>query len=103
VARQTCQVCGRRRTPATMKQHHVVPTEVTEEAGIAESQTLQMCADCHQEAHHWYQTKVARTTYDPGTKRFRPRTGLELVREYHATFSSFLNYKAEQRHQASRR
>ena len=96
MTRQACQVCGRCGKPDDMVQHHIVPVEVTAEAGIPESQTTRLCVNCHREAHSWYRTKVALTTYDPGTKRFRPRSGPELVREYHSAFSSFLNYKAEQ-------
>ena len=81
-----------------MEQHHVVPTEVTASTGIPESQTLWLCANCHHEVHSWYRSKVARTTYDPNIKRFRPRSDLELVREYQAVFNNYLKYKAEQGH-----
>lgn len=98
MARQTCQICGRHSKPDTMEQHHVVPTEVTAPTGIPESQTLWLCANCHREVHSWYRSKVARTTYDLTTKRFRPRSDPELVREYQAVFNSYLKYKAEQSH-----
>ena len=103
MSRQACQVCGRHGKPDTMVQHHIVPTEVAAEAGIPESQTLLLCANCHREVHSWYRIKVAQTTYDPGTKRFRPRSGDELAREYDSAFSSFLNYKTEQRQRPTRR
>lgn len=98
MARQTCQICGHRNTPDTMEQHHVVPTEVTAPTDIPESQTLRLCANCHREVHSWYRSKVAQTTYDLNIKRFRPRSDLELVREYQAVFNNYLKYKAEQDH-----
>lgn len=86
-----------------MAQHHIVPVEVTAEAGIPESQTFRLCTNCRQEVHSWYRTKVAQTTYDADTRRFRPRSGLELVREYHSAFSSFLNYKTDQHQRTAQR
>jgi 5-methylcytosine-specific restriction endonuclease McrA len=98
VARQACQICGQHSKPDNMEQHHIVPTEVTAPSGIPASQILSVCANCHHEVHSWYRSKVARTTYDLNLKRFRPRSDLELVREYQAAFDSFLKYKAEQGH-----
>jgi len=93
VAMKACQVCGYSGTPGGMELHHIVPVEVSEQAGIPESQTFWLCPSCHREVHSWYNSKVARSTYDLKDKRFRPMSSLELVREYTATFSSFLNYK----------
>jgi len=93
VAIKVCQVCGYSDNPDALEQHHVVPDDVTTQAGIPESQTFWLCTNCHREIHSWYQSKVPRSTYDLKNKRFRSMSGLELVREYQATFSSFLNYK----------
>lgn len=93
MAKMTCQVCGRRFDSANLVNHHVVPVEVTTDAGIPESQILQLCADCHHEAHTWYTAKIRRREYDTQTKRFRQKSYLEMVKEYQTAFSSFAKYK----------
>lgn len=90
---RVCQFCRYDDTPDIIEQHHIVPTDVSAQAGIPESQTIWLCPNCHREVHSWYRSRVARSTYDQTNKRFRPMSGLELVREYQAVFNSFLKYK----------
>jgi len=80
-----------------MLQHRIVPTEVAAETGIDEPEVICLCTECHRLVRSWYHTRVSRTTYDPGTKHFRPRSAHELAQEYRAAFSSFLDYMARQR------
>jgi len=94
VAKETCKVCNSVVDPDTMEKHHIVPRDVTDEAGIPESQTVRLCTDCHEEVHTWYTARVRHTEYDPDTKRFRTKSSLEMVREYQAAFSAFVNYKS---------
>ena len=93
----TCELCGCRIRLGAVEQHHVVPTNITEQAGMPESQILILCGNCHREAHTWYSTKVADMTYDSKTKLFRAKSCLEMVKEYQSVFSSFAKYKKEQR------
>jgi hypothetical protein len=85
-----------------MEWHHIVPVDVTQSAGVAESQTLRLCGDCHREAHSWYMAKVHHSEYDVGLRRFRSKSFLEMVREYQAAFSSFASYKDAIRRQRRR-
>ena len=102
MAKETCQLCGRRHDPKTMVEHHIVPTQVTAEGGIPESQSLRLCANCHQEVHTWYVAKVRHTEYDPDSRRFRNKSSLEMVREYQMAFSNFVNYRRAQRKRSRR-
>ncbi len=99
----TCQVCEYRRNSEQMETHHIVPTEVSEEGGIAESQTIELCDECHRDAHSWYRGRVPRSKYDEGTKRFIAKSALEMVGEYQTAFDSFVAFKAAQRPRAGRR
>ena len=103
MARVTCQVCGYRRKSEETETHHIVPTEVSEEGGIAESQTVKLCDDCHRDAHSWYRGRVARSAYDGDTKRFVAKSALEMVREYQIAFEAFVAFKTAQRPRARRR
>lgn len=103
MARVTCQVCGYQRKSEQMETHHIVPTEVSEEGGIAESQTVELCDGCHRDAHSWYRGRVPRSRYDEDTKRFIAKSALEMVREYQTAFDSFVGFKAGQRPGARRR
>jgi len=85
-----------------MEKHHIVPVGVTTEAGIPESQSLRLCADCHREVHTWYTAKVRRTEYDADTRRFRNKSYLEMVQEYQAAFSGFADYKSKRRKRTRR-
>jgi hypothetical protein len=85
-----------------MADHHIVPTEVTTDAGIPESQTVRLCQSCHAEAHSWYLARVRHTEYDAGSKRFRTKSYLEMVPEYQAAFSDLVRHK-EDRSAAARR
>jgi 5-methylcytosine-specific restriction endonuclease McrA len=93
VAKETCKVCNNVVDPDDMEKHHIVPKNVTDEAGIPESQAVRLCSDCHEAVHNWYTARVHHTEYDPDTKRFRAKSSLEMVREYQAAFTAFVNYK----------
>jgi 5-methylcytosine-specific restriction endonuclease McrA len=97
LAKETCKVCNSVVDAGTLEKHHIVPRDVTDEAGIPESQTVRLCADCHEEVHAWYTARVRHTEYDADSKRFRTKSSLEMVREYQAAFSAFVNYKGTQR------
>ena len=96
MATQTCKICNNVVDPDTMEEHHIVPSEVTDEAGMPESQKIKLCAGCHQEVHDWYTARVRHTEYDPDTRRFRNKSYLEMVNEYQSAFNAFVNYKSTQ-------
>ena len=97
MSKVTCQVCGYRRNSEQMETHHIVPTEVSEEGGIAESQTVELCDECHRDAHSWYRGRVPRSRYDEDTKRFIAKSALEMVREYQTAFDSYVAFKTAKR------
>ena len=103
MAKVTCQICGQRRNSEQIETHHIVPTEISEEGGTAESQTVELCDECHRDAHSWYRGRVARTAYDEDTKHFNAKSPLEMVREYQTAFDSFVAFKAGQRSRVRRR
>ena len=88
-----CEICGNRIEPGYIERHHVVPTHITEKAGLSELPILRLCRNCHREVHTWYSAKVSGMTYDPGTKRFRTKPWLEMVKEYEYAFNSFMEGK----------
>ena len=94
---KTCQLCGYEDELGSIKKYHVVPQEITEQAGIQESRMARLCPNCQQELHKWYSTKVANMTYDTRMKRFRPKSPLEMVKEYETAFAIFSKYKGEQK------
>ena len=93
MANEKCQVCKNRVEPEDMEKHHIVPKNQTDDAGIPESQTILMCANCHQEVHSWYTARVRHTEYDSDARRFRTKSSLEMVSEYQTVFSDFVKYK----------
>ena len=92
-----CEVCGGKSDPGAMESHHIVPKEVTEEAGIQDSQSLSLCRNCHREVHTWYSANVTDTVYDSRTKRFKQKSSLEMVKGYLSAFNSFVKRKNEQK------
>ena len=93
--RESCEVCGYRSQLGAIEKHHILPTEVTEEAGVPASQTLRLCSNCHREVHTWYSIKVMNMVYDSAAKQIRDRSSLEMVKEYQAAFNSFVKHKNE--------
>jgi len=92
-----CEVCGCKSDLRTMESHHIVPIEVTAEAGISESQSLSLCCNCNREVHTWYSANVTDITYDSKIKRFRKKSSLEMVKEYQSAFNGFVKHKDEQK------
>ncbi len=92
MAGQPCELCNRRVKAGAMTDHHIVPAEVTTDAGIPESQTVRLCEACHAEVHSWYLSRVRHTEYDMGAKRFRTKSYLEMVPEYQAAFSDLVRH-----------
>ena len=89
---ETCELCGYRGRPATTEIHHIVPKELTEQAGMRESQSVRLCCNCHREVHVWYKAKVSDVVYSARTKEFRAKSWLEMVKEYQSAFNSFVKY-----------
>ena len=91
--KENCEICGRRIELGTIERHHVVPTEVTEQAGLPESETLRSCSNCYQEVCAWYSAKVSGVVYDTGSQRFERKSQLEMIKEYESAFNNFMKYK----------
>ena len=98
--KETCDICGREIRTGTVVVHHIVPKEVTQEAGIADSGTVILCLNCQDEVHTWYSKAVFNVTYNAGTKRFIPKSAAEMVKEYEATYAAFIKYKSRLRRRA---
>ena len=96
MAKETCKVCNNVVDPDAIEVHHIVPRDVTNDAGIPESQTIRLCADCHEAVHTWYTARVRHTEYDSDSRRFRNKSYLEMVGEYQSAFSTFVNYRSAQ-------
>lgn len=94
MAKVTCKVCSNDVDPDAIEEHHIVPKDITKEAGIPESQTMHLCADCHEDVHTWYTARVRHTEYDPDARQFRNKSYLEMVSEYQLAFSAFVKYKS---------
>lgn len=94
---EACEVCGYVSHLGAVAKHHLIPKNVTEEAGIPKSGTVNLCCNCHFELHAWYRMKVTDTVYDPGAKRFTDKSWDEKVKEYKSVFRAFKQYKQEQR------
>ena len=92
-----CELCQYESELGATEKHHVVPTGVTEQAGIPESKIVRLCCNCHREVHTWYSAKVVNLAYDPGAKRFKVKSWLEMVKEYQSAFDGFMRYKKEQK------
>jgi len=97
MGKETCEFCGCRSELGTIEKHHIVPTRVTEQAGVPESATIVLCSNCHREVHTWYSENVFDMAYDPAVKRFRQKSPVEMVKEYEAAHRVFAAYKKGQR------
>ena len=96
MAKKACELCGRETELEATEEHHVVPSEVREQAGIRRSKIVRLCSDCYAELHKWYSAKVLDRTYDTKMKLFRAKAPLEMVKEYEAAYQRFARYKKEQ-------
>ena len=97
MGKKTCELCGYESEPGHLVTHHIVPEETTRQAGMPDSATVVLCGNCYTEVHDWYTKKVFSMVYDPETKRFRPRSPAEMVKEYEAAYRVFAEYKRGQR------
>ena len=94
---ETCAVCGYVSNLGAVAQYHLIPKSVTREADVPESETMNLCCNCHHELQAWYGMKVSDVAYDPDTKRFRDKSWDEIAKDYESAFSSFKKYKSEQK------
>jgi len=100
-ARGVCKVCGYVSHLGAVAQHHIIPKDVTQEAKMPESATVNLCCNCHSELYTWYKTKVTDVVYDTETKRFKGKPWEERVKDYEHAFNEFKKYKDEQKKSAS--
>lgn len=94
---ETCEVCGYTSHLGVIERCHIVPLQLTEKAGVPESETLKLCCNCNRELDAWYAMTVADMAYDTKTKRFTAKSPSEIVKEHHSALDSFMKYKKEQR------
>ena len=87
-----CDLCGREIGPGAGVIHNVVPREVTEQAGMPNSETAKLCINCRSEVEAWYLQRIPSTTYDWRIKRFRPKSPAEMVKEYEVAYIAFAKY-----------
>ena len=90
---ESCKLCGYLSRLGTIEKHHIVPTEVTEQAGMPHSPTIRLCANCHREIHTWYSMKVAKIAYQPESKRFELKPFSEQIKDYKSVFNTFKKHK----------
>ena len=94
---ETCKLCGCVSQLWAIETHHIVPKELTSQAEIPPSATVTLCSNCHREVHAWYSKRIFDMTYDTMAKRFKPRSLVEMVKEYEAAYKAFAEYKTRQR------
>ena len=92
---KACDTCGRKIDLGWAEKHHIIPIEVTQQAGLPESRIATLCHDCHHELHSWYSVKVAPMAYNTKAKRFETKSWLGLSKEYESTFNSCIRPKRE--------
>jgi predicted HNH restriction endonuclease len=93
---KTCEICGSKIELGWVEKHHVVPMDVTQQAGVPESKIVTLCHSCHQELHRWYLAKVVKVAYDTKSRRFKSKSWAEMLRGYDYAFDSFVEYKRKQ-------
>ncbi len=89
MVRETCELCGCNSELGTLEKHHIVPVEITQQAGFPESKVVELCRSCIQELNRWNRLKVRDMVYDASIKRFRPKSLPEMVKEYEISYRAF--------------
>ena len=93
--KDTCELCGYQSDLGAIEKRYIVPTELTEHAGISRSQIIILCHNCSYELDTWYASKIASTKYNYQTKLFSPKSPPDVVKEYRSVFKGFAKYKKE--------
>ena len=96
MVKSTCEVCGYQSQRGDIKKYHIVPREVTMEAGIIRGRKIALCNNCHKELDELCSKVVADMTYDTKSKQFRAKSPQEMVKEYETAYQRFARYKKEQ-------
>ena len=94
---EICEICGYRSQLGAIEKQHTIPCKITEDAGMAESQMINMCLNCRFELDKWYSAEIAKMVYDAKMQQFRYKTSVEMVHEYQSTFNGFVTYKRRRR------
>lgn len=100
MVKETCELCGDRIELKAVEKHHIVPIDVTVQAGMPESKIVELCRNCHREVHAWYSVNVLDKAYSAETKQFRQKSVFEMIKEYEAAYRVFAAYKKGQRERA---
>ena len=92
-----CGACGYGGKLRAVVEHPIAPEEITEQADTSSLATALLCSNCLSDMYVWYSKRVSRQAYDLGTKRFRPRSDEDMIKEYEAAYEAFIRYKNQQR------
>lgn len=96
-----CEVCGNL-MPGLVSETDIVPRDICRQAGIGDPKTVRLCERCRRELGKWYSSRVADTTFDASSKRFRSKTPAEMVQEYAMAYQWFSRVKQQERVKAKR-
>ena len=88
-----CDICRRKLQQDDMGIHHIVPEEIIKQAVLPDSRTVRLCLNCRNAVNAWYNERVSNCTYDWMTKRFVPKSVIEMVKEYEAAYDAFIKYR----------
>ena len=97
MAEELCETCGYKSLLGAVEKYCAIPNEITEAAGMPESQTLKICCNCRRELETWYSAKVAKMVYDNRMQQYRHRTSAEMVDEYQSIFNGFVAFKKKRK------
>ena len=90
--KKACELCGCEVGSRAMEKHYIVPSEVSEQAGVDKSRIIRLCFNCQRELNRWYSAKIADMTYDTKTKQFRTKSPQEMAKEYEIAYQWFSRY-----------
>ena len=93
--KESCELCGYNK-PGFINKYYIVPQEISEQAGIKQAKMVRLCPNCQQELGKWYSARVADITYDTEMKQFKPKSPLQMVKEYEMAYQWFVHNKKEQ-------
>ena len=94
MAKDKCEVCGQKGSIGFTRPHEIVPRDVTIQAELPPSETIELCNGCLLELQDWNERMVSTLGYDEETKSFEHQSPLEMGREYKSAYDTFKRYKS---------
>ena len=93
-----CGFCRTGYPSGRLIDHHIVPEDIVQKAGLPRDRTIELCFSCHRSLHNWNAHNVSWVRHESEATRHIAKSLAEVAKEHESAYSHFIKYDFKQRY-----